>query len=110
MANGQPFHALGANAASRIYPLGTRLRVTNLANGRHTEVVVQDRGPYVRPRILDVSLGTARILGFEHEGVTQVRIEPATDIVQPVVYRYRVIPGQHHEMQRHEKKRPHAKH
>jgi rare lipoprotein A len=110
MANGRPFHALGANAASRKYPLGTHLQVTNLVNGRHTEVVIMDRGPYIKPRILDVSLGTARILGFEREGVTRVQIAQVAAIVQPVVYTYRVIPPQHHETRRHERKRRYAKH
>ena len=84
MASGHPFHANGVNAASRTYPFGTHLLITNLANGRQAEVVILDRGPYVFPRILDVSRGTARMLGFEQQGLATVRIEPV-----PVV-----IPGQ----------------
>lgn len=94
MANGHPFHANGINAASRVYPLGTHLIITNMMNGRQAEVVIEDRGPYVRPRILDVSRGTAQVLGFEQQGVTMVRIEPAAAVVvQPAMYRH-VVPSQ----------------
>lgn len=95
MANGKPFHALGTNAASRVYPLGTRLHITNLANGRTADVLIEDRGPYIKPRILDVSLGTARMLGFEQRGVTQVRIEPV--VVQPAMYFHPVQPQAKHQ-------------
>src|SRR3954467_624795 len=83
MASGKPFNALGNNAASRHYPLGTHLLITNPANSKQAEVVVQDRGPYIKPRILDVSLGTARILGFERKGLPMVRSEPVTPIARP---------------------------
>jgi rare lipoprotein A (peptidoglycan hydrolase) len=96
VASGKPFNALGDNAASRHYPLGTHLLITNLANGRHAEIVIQDRGPYIRPRILDVSLGTARILGFERKGLAMVQIEPVTPIVRPATFTYRVRPVPHH--------------
>lgn len=75
MADGHRFHALSTSAASRTLAFGTRLRVTNLANGRHAVVVVEDRGPYVRGRMIDVSLGTARVLGMERAGVARVRVE-----------------------------------
>src|ERR1700748_2717904 len=81
MANGMPFHANGINAASRTYPFGTRLLVTNLANGRTAEVVIEDRGPYIKPRILDVSRGAARVLGFEQQGLAMVRIETVPVVV-----------------------------
>jgi rare lipoprotein A len=95
-ADGRRFDALGVNAASRVYPLGTHLRITNLANGKQAEVVVQDRGPYIKPRILDVSLGTARILGFARQGLAMVQIEPVTPIVRPATFTYRVRPVPHH--------------
>ena len=95
-ADGHPFNAYGDNAASRVYPLGTRLIVTNLANGRQTEVTVLDRGPYVGHRVIDLSLGTARVLGFEHQGLAHVRIEPEGVVVRPAVYRWRVKPHHRH--------------
>src|SRR5487761_2170254 len=57
MANGKPFHALRLTAASKTLPLGTRVRVTHLENGRSIDLVITDRGPYIRGRILDISLG-----------------------------------------------------
>lgn len=75
MANGKRFRALGLSAASRVLPLGTRIRVTNVENGRSLELPVTDRGPYVAGRILDVSLGAAKVLRMEAEGLAWVRIE-----------------------------------
>jgi len=62
-------------AAHRTLPFGTCLRVTNLENGRAVEVRVNDRGPYVAGRILDVSETAARALGMHGRGVTRVRLE-----------------------------------
>ena len=64
-------------AAHRTLPLGTRLRVTNLENGRMVRVRVNDRGPYVDGRILDLSLGAARALNMVERGVVPVRLEYA---------------------------------
>jgi rare lipoprotein A len=66
-------------AAHRRLPLGTRIRVTNLENNRVVELLVNDRGPYVRRRILDVSQRAARQLGFVDDGRATVRIE----IIEP---------------------------
>ena len=92
MASGKPFHAMWNSAAPLVYPFGTHLLVTNLANGRIAEVVIEDRGPYIKPRILDVSRGTARVLGFEQQGLAMVRIEPVTVVVRPAVYIDRAKP------------------
>ncbi len=62
----------GLTAAHRTIPLGTRLRVTNLQNGRRVVVRVNDRGPYVPRRILDVSLGAAKALDMVDDGVVRV--------------------------------------
>jgi rare lipoprotein A len=62
-------------AAHRTLPLGTRLRVTNLENGRIVQVRVNDRGPYVDGRILDLSLGAARALDMVERGVVSVRFD-----------------------------------
>jgi rare lipoprotein A len=62
-------------AAHRTLPLGTRLRVTNLENGRMVVVRVTDRGPYAPGRIIDLSLAAARTLGMLERGVARVRLE-----------------------------------
>lgn len=62
-------------AAHRTLPLGTRLRVTNLENGRVVRVRVNDRGPYVDGRVLDMSREAARVLGMVERGVVPVRLE-----------------------------------
>ncbi|WP_349358828.1 septal ring lytic transglycosylase RlpA family protein [Stappia sp.] len=63
-------------AAHPSLPFGTRITVTNLANGRSIALTVVDRGPFVRGRIVDVSRRAARELGFLRQGVTRVRVEP----------------------------------
>jgi rare lipoprotein A len=77
MADGTPMDPHDDNAASKTLPLGTRARVTNLETGRSAVVTIQDRGPYVPGRILDVSPSTARELGIDHEdGVAKVEVAP----------------------------------
>ncbi len=61
--------------AHRSLPFGTRLRVTNLRNNRTAILTVADRGPFIRGRIVDVSIGAANVLGFRSAGVVPVRIE-----------------------------------
>ena len=74
-ASGAKFQPGALTAAHRSLPFGTVLRVTNLANQRSVTVTVNDRGPFVRGRILDLSSGAADALGFRNAGVTQVKIE-----------------------------------
>lgn len=62
-------------AAHRSLPFGSKLRVTNLGNNRSVVVTVNDRGPFVGGRILDVSEGAANALGFRNAGVARVKIE-----------------------------------
>lgn len=77
MANGEPMDPQDDNAASKTLPLGTRARVTNLENGRSATVTIEDRGPYVPGRIIDVSPATARQLGIEREeGLAKVAVQP----------------------------------
>lgn len=76
MANGQPFQALGLTAASRTLPLGQCIRVTVLASGRIVVLPVTDRGPAIRSRVLDLSLGAALRLHMVEAGLAHVRIEP----------------------------------
>jgi rare lipoprotein A len=74
-ASGERFDAHGLSAAHRTLPLGSRVRVTNLANGKRVVLRVTDRGPFVRGRIIDVSYGAAGALGMVRRGVTRVRVE-----------------------------------
>ena len=61
--------------AHRKLPLGTKINVTNLLNARSLVLEVTDRGPWVANRVLDVSMGAARRLGFLGAGLTPVRIQ-----------------------------------
>jgi rare lipoprotein A len=65
--------------AHRSLPFGTHVRVTNLSNNRSAVLVVNDRGPYIKGRIIDVSTGAAEILGFRHAGLAQVTVEVVAD-------------------------------
>jgi len=72
--SGEPFDKNAFTAAHRTLPLGTRVLVTNLANGRSVEVRVNDRGPAAADRIIDLSYGAARALDAVGDGVFRVRI------------------------------------
>jgi rare lipoprotein A len=74
-ASGERFNKEAMTAAHRTAPFGARLRVTNLTNGRSVVVRVNDRGPFVRGRIVDVSQGAARQIGMNGRGVARVRVE-----------------------------------
>ncbi len=65
----------GLSAAHRELPLGTIIRVTHMANGKSVVVKVNDRGPFIKGRILDLSLGAAKKLAMVNEGVARVKIE-----------------------------------
>jgi rare lipoprotein A len=62
-------------AAHRTLPLGTKARVTNLKNHRSVVVTINDRGPFIRGRVIDVSTGAANLLGFRLAGLAPVKIE-----------------------------------
>ena len=74
-ASGERFDMEAMTAAHRSLPFGTRLRVTNLANGRRVVVRVNDRGPYKEDRIIDLSYAAARELGMAIRGIARVRLE-----------------------------------
>ncbi len=74
-ANGEAFNPNGLNAAHKYLPLPTHVRVTNLENRRSIIVRVNDRGPFVKGRIIDLSAGAARKLGFYKKGTARVRVE-----------------------------------
>ena len=79
MADGNRMDPRGANAASRTLPLGTTARVTNLVTGQSAVVRIQDRGPYVRGREVDLSPTTARQIGITRRiGVAPVKVAPIT--------------------------------
>ena len=73
-ASGETFDMNALTAAHRTLPLGTRVLVTNLANGRSIEVRINDRGPVIPDRIIDLSFAAARALGGVGAGVFRVRI------------------------------------
>jgi rare lipoprotein A len=73
-ASGEQFDMHALTAAHRTLPLGTRVLVTNLANGRAVEVRINDRGPVVAGRIIDLSYAAARALGAVGDGVFRVKI------------------------------------
>lgn len=75
MANGKRFNPRALTAASYLFALGTKLRVTNLKNGKTVDVVVTDRGPNKRlGRAIDLSQRAATVLGFRRTGTAQVSI------------------------------------
>ena len=74
-ANGEIYDMYGLTAAHRILPLGTIVNVTNSQNGRSVQVKVNDRGPFVSGRVLDLSYGAASQLGMVGPGTARVRIE-----------------------------------
>ena len=74
-ANGQRFNMYKGSAAHKTLPLGTRVKVTNLNNGKSIRLSINDRGPFKKGRILDLSYKAAQKLGFVNEGTTKVRID-----------------------------------
>lgn len=73
-ANGEVFDANGLSAAHRTLPMPVNVRVTNLENGKSLVVRVNDRGPFARGRIIDLSAGAAKLLGFYGQGTARVRV------------------------------------
>jgi rare lipoprotein A len=71
-ASGRPFHDGALTAAHKTLPFGSRVRVTNHANGRSVVVTITDRGPFSRGRVIDLSAAGARALGFS--GLTHVSL------------------------------------
>src|SRR5438105_931039 len=74
-ASGEPYDMNGLTAAHRTLPLGTRVRVTNLDNGRSVDVRINDRGPFAGNRLIDVSYAAARRLGAVGAGVFRVGLK-----------------------------------
>jgi len=77
MADGQRMDPHDNNAASKTLPLGTEAKVTNLETGKSARVTIQDRGPYVKGRIVDLSPSTAQQIGITpKEGIAKVEVAP----------------------------------
>lgn len=74
-STGERFDKNGMTAAHKTLPLPSIVRVTNLKNGRTIKLRVNDRGPFVKGRIIDVSEKASKLLGFHHDGVVNVRVE-----------------------------------
>tara|TARA_Y100000389_G_scaffold45037_1_gene39798 strand:+ start:249 stop:695 length:447 start_codon:yes stop_codon:yes gene_type:complete len=74
-ANGEIFNMYKISAAHKTLPLGTKVRVVNLKNGKSLTLKINDRGPFAKGRILDLSYKAAQKLGFVNQGTTKVRIE-----------------------------------
>jgi rare lipoprotein A len=84
-ATGETYDMFSVSAAHKTLPLGSKVRVTNLQNGRELELTVNDRGPFVDGRIIDLSYASARLLGMADNGVARVRVEGVED--NPVLAR-----------------------
>jgi rare lipoprotein A len=75
-ASGERFNPNGLTAAHRKWPFGTRVRVTNVNTGRHVIVRINDRGPFTRGRIIDLTPPAAKAIGFDRRmGLARVKIE-----------------------------------
>lgn len=98
-ADGERFNPNALTAASRTLPLGSVVRVTNLKNGRSVDVRINDRGPYVRGRGLDLSRRAAQDIGMTRTGVAAVRVTPVAE-TYPTYHHY------HHYYRRKRWRRP----
>ena len=75
-ASGERFNAAALAAAHRTWPMGARVRVTHLRTGRQTIVRINDRGPYIRGRVIDLTPAAATAIGLtRQQGIARVRIE-----------------------------------
>lgn len=83
-ANGETLCNDSLTCAHRTFPFGTYLRVTNMSNDKSVIVRVNDRGPYVRGRIIDLSRSAAEMLGMIQQGIAKVQVEMADGITIPL--------------------------
>jgi hypothetical protein len=73
-ASGVRYDMHGMTAAHRTLPFGTRVRVTHLGNGRTVDVRINDRGPFIAGRIIDLSRGAAGVIGMHDQGIARVKV------------------------------------
>jgi rare lipoprotein A len=71
-ANGERYNPHGLTAAHRKLKFGTKVRVTNVRNGKSVVVRINDRGPFIRGRVIDLSLGAAKVIGLHKSGVAKI--------------------------------------
>ena len=98
-ANGETYNMYAMTAAHKTLPLGTHVRVYNRNNGKTIEVRINDRGPFVRGRIIDLSYEAARRLGLVGPGTAPVKIAALGSIKKTVVggkVRRTLVPGNYH--------------
>jgi rare lipoprotein A len=81
-ASGEAFNSLALTAAHRTFPLGSRARVTNLENNKSVIVEINDRGPFIDGRIIDLSHAAAKELGMTQDGTAQVKVELLSDAAE----------------------------
>jgi rare lipoprotein A len=74
-ANGERFNPHGLTAAHRTLPFGTKVKVVNMLSGKSVVVRINDRGPFIRGRIIDLSLGAAQKIGLHRSGVAKVKVQ-----------------------------------
>ena len=74
-ASGQKLHDHSNTAAHKTLPFGTKVKVTNLRNGKSEIVTINNRGPFIKGRIIDVTVGVADKLGFRKNGIVKVKVE-----------------------------------
>lgn len=79
-ASGEKFHINALAAAHKKLPFGTKVRVVDLKTGKSIIVRINDRGPYIRGRIIDLTVGAARQLGTYERGIAKVRVEVLREI------------------------------
>ena len=82
-ANGERLHHDSLTCAHRMYPFGTLLKVTNVINGKQVVVRVNDRGPYRKGRIIDLSWGAAQAIGMISQGIVPVTVEKLNETNVP---------------------------
>lgn len=74
-ASGRRLNNNAYTAAHKTFPMGSQVRVTNLSNGRSEKLTITDRGPYIKGRIIDVTIGSGKRLGFYSNGITKVKVQ-----------------------------------
>jgi rare lipoprotein A len=82
-ASGRKLVNTAATAAHRTLPFGTKVRVTNKVNGKSEIVTITDRGPYIKGRVIDVTVGVATRLGFKSRGLVPVKVEVVKKSAKP---------------------------
>lgn len=91
-ASGERLHKDSLTCAHRSYPFGTLLKVTNITNGQQVVVRVNDRGPFRKGRIIDLSWGAAKALGMIAQGIAPVTVEKVNELKIPFKPEDEIVP------------------